>query len=279
MDFRKTLLCIALFSLVFCMACGSKDQPRTTATTTTSLSAEDEALKALLPGNNEVAGWTQSEEVRFFDPDGLSDFINGAAENFLIYGFEKVVTADYNNAEQPSQIVIDIYQMQDPRNTFGVYASERNPASTFKAIGAEGYIGGTALNFWTGKYYIKMAVFQESESLQQEMEKMAEAISKKIGDAGGVSLPETELFPKADQIPYSTRYLARDVLGQVSFREGFESKYRTGDKESRLVLVLPGDEAAATAALDKYREFTAANGGKVGREVTSPGNGDRKSVV
>ena len=273
MNFRNALLCLAIFSLVFCMACGSKDQTRTTVAPVALLSAEDEMLQALLPENNEVSGWTRGEEVRFFDPDSLYEFINGAAENFLIYGFEKVVTAEYSNAEQPSQVVVEIYQMQDPRNTFGVYASERNSDSTFKTIGAEGYVGGTALNFWAGKYYTKMTVFQESESLQQEMEKLAGVISRKIGDAGAVSLPETELFPKANQVPYSTRYLAKDVLGQVAFREGFESRYKAGDKESRLVIVLPGDEAAAIAALDKYREFTATNGGKVAREITSPGNG------
>ncbi|MCL2877797.1 MAG: hypothetical protein FWF13_03345 [Acidobacteria bacterium] len=268
MNSRKALLSAAILLLLFCAACGSKEQSRTAA----PLSSEDASLKSLLPENNEVAGWTLGEEIRFFDADNLYEFINGAAENFLIYGFEKVVTADYDNAEQPSQIVVEIYQMADPRNTFGIYASERNPDSTFKTIGAEGYVGSTALNFWAGNYYVKLTVFQESESLQREMEKLAAVISRKIGNTGAQALPEIALFPTENQVPHSVRYLAQDVLAQRYFRDGFEAVYKIDNRESKLVIALPGDEDAAKEALGKYKEFTASYG-KVAREVTSPGDG------
>ncbi|MDR1727122.1 MAG: hypothetical protein LBT74_04225 [Acidobacteriota bacterium] len=272
MNCKKALSCLALLSLVFCAACGGPGTS-TPSVEDPALSPEDAALKALLPESGDVAGWARGEEVRFFDADGLYEFINGAAENFLIYGFEKVVTADYSNPDQPSEVTVEIYQMKDPRNTFGVYASERNPESNFKPIGAEGYVGGTALNFWAGKYYARLTTFQESEALQQEMEKLAAAINKRIGDTGALSLPEAELFPKANQVPHSIRYLAKDVLGQVSFAEGFEANYKDGDKESRVVIVLPGDEAATVAALDKYKEFVKSSGGAVAKEVAAPGDG------
>jgi len=255
--------------LIFSAACGGNNSQSRVAI---SLSSEDVQLKSLLPESNEVAGWTRGEEVRFFDADNLYEFINGAAENFLIYGFEKVVTADYDNAEQPSPIVVEIYQMENPRNTFGIYASERNPDSTFKQIGEEGYVGGTALNFWAGNYYVKMTVFQENESLQREMEKLADAISRKIGNAGAQVLPEIALFPAENQVPHTIRYLAKDVLGQAYFTIGFEAVYKTNDRESKLVIVLPGDEDATKEAMDKYKAFTASSG-KVARDVTTPGDG------
>ena len=268
MNSRKTLLSAIMLLLVFCAACGGRKQPQTAV----SLSPEDAQLKALLPESNEAAGWTRGEEIRFFDPDNLYEFINGAAENFLIYGFEKVVTADYDNAEQPSQILVEIYQMADQRNAFGIYASERNPDSTFKPIGVEGYVGGTALNFWAGNYYVKMTVFQESEALQLEMEKLADAVSRKIGDKGAQELPEIALFPAENQVPHSIRYLAQDVLGQRYLKDGFQAIYKADDKESRIVIALTGDENAAKEAIDKYKAFTAS-GGKVTREVTTPGDG------
>ena len=271
MNSRKALSLTAILLLLFCAACGGNDSSRT-RTSSSALSPEDARLEALLPGSNEAAGWTRGEEVRFFDADNLWEFINGAAENFLIYGFDKVATADYDSAEHPSQVVVEIYQMADPRNTFGIYASERNTDSTFKPIGAEGYVGGTALNFWAGNYYIKMTVFQESESLQREMEKLADVISRKIGNTGALTLPEIALFPKENQVPHSVRYLAQDVLGQRYFKDGFESVYKTGDRESKLVIALPGDEDAAKEAIVKYKEFTASSG-KVAREVTTPGDG------
>ena len=268
MNIRKALSLTAMLLLLFCAACGSGEQSRTAA----SIPSGDARLQSLLPESNEVAGWMRGEEIRSFDKGNLYDLINGAQENFLVYGFEEVVTADYENAEQPSQIVVEIYQMADPRNTFGIYASERNPNSTFKQIGAEGYIGGTALNFWSGNYYVKMLVFQESEALQREMEKLADAISRKIGNTGAQALPEMALFPAENQVPYTTRYLAQDVLGQRYFGSGLEAVYKTHDRESKIVIALPGDEEAAKEAMDRYKEFTASSG-KVSREVTEPGDG------
>ena len=271
MSFRKALLSTAMLSFVFCAACGACGMKQSQSAAP-SLSAEDMRLKSLLPENNEASGWTRKDEIRFFDSDNLFEFINGAAENFLIYGFEKVVTADYDNAGQPSQIVVEIYQMADPRNTFGIYASERNPDSTFKPIGAEGYVGGTALNFWSGNYYVKMTVFQESEALKGEMEKLADVISRKIGNTGAVALPEIALFPAENQSPHSIRYLAKDVLGQTYFKDGFEAMYKADNRESKLVIALPGDEDAAKEAIGKYKEFIASSG-KVARTVGAPGDG------
>jgi len=269
MNSKKVLSSFGILLLLFCAACSSKEQSRTTA----PLSSEDAQLRSLLPESNEVDGWKRGEEIRFFDPDDLYEFINGAAENFLIYGFEKVVTADYDNTGHTSTIVVEIYQMEDPRNTFGIYASERNPDSTFKPIGAEGYVGGTALNFWAGNYYVKMTVFDESESLQREMEKLANVISRKIGNVGAAALPEIALFPTENMVQHSVRYLAQDVLGQRYFSNGFEAVYKSGDRESKLVIVLAGDEGETKEALDRYKAFTATNGGKVERDVAAPGDG------
>jgi len=268
MNYRKALSLVAILLLLFCAACGGKDQ----SAAKTPLSSEDSQLKALLPESNEIDGWIRGEEIRFFDPDNLYEYINGAAENFLIYGFEKVVTADYDNPGQESSILVDIYQMDDPRNAFGVYASERNTDATFKPIGAEGYVGSTALNFWAGNYYVKILVYQESGALQREMEKLADAISGKIGNTGTLALPEIALFPAENQVPNSVRYLAKDVLAQSYLGYGFKAVYTADDKSTELVIAIPGNEDAAKEALERYKAFTASSG-KVDRDVTSPGDG------
>jgi hypothetical protein len=266
---------MAVLLLVFFVSCsGGEERPQQTATQKAQspvLSAESRRLMDLLPDNNAVPGWTRGEEVRFFTPDNLFEYIDGAAENYLIYGFRQVVTADYSNPKKPSQAVLEIYRMKDPLNAFGIYASECNPDSDFKQIGAEGYIGGTALNFWSGPYYVKITVFQEDEGLKQDMLKLGEGVSQKIGQAGGMP-PEIESFPRADLVPHSVRFLAKDVLGQTYFKEGFEAMYRRGESKTKLVIATPGDEAAAINALDQYRQFIAS-GGKVARELKAPGDG------
>jgi hypothetical protein len=275
MKLIKVLACLtAVLALALCMACGKKDEQSQPSATPNAqkaaLSPEAQKLAALLPDDNAAAGWTRGPEVRSFSPDNLYEFIDGAADNFLIYGFQQVVTAEYNNP-QKAQAVLEIYQMQDPRNAFGVYASECNAESEFKKIGAEGYVGGTALNFWAGPYYVKITVFQESADLKQVMIALAEGVAKKIGSTDAVPA-EIDSFPSADQVKHSVRFLAKDVLGQIYLKEGFEAKYKKGANESKIVIALPGDEAAAKEALAKYKQYTAT-GGKVAREITSPGDG------
>jgi len=262
-----------VFSLALA-SCGSREQAgreEPAAAPATSSDPERQELASLLPGDNAVAGWSAADQPRFFGPGDLWEYINGAADGYLAYGFRQVVTAEYSHAETQSQAVIDIYRMQDPRNAFGIYTQELNPDSDFRPIGAEGYLGGTALNFWSGPHYVKLTVFQESEELKAELLKIAEHISGKIGDPGSPP-PEAQYFTGADLVPHSVRYVPRDILGQSYLSEGFEARFKRPEGESKVVVVSLPDSDAAREALSRYRNFISSTG-KVERELTSPADG------
>lgn len=241
------------------------------ATKQAPLSTGERELLSMLPESGAVPGWSRSGEARFFNPGNLWEYIDGAAEGYLTYGFENVVTQEYANPSRASQAVVDIYRMKDARNAFGIYTSELNPESEFVRIGVEGYLGGTALNFWCGPYYVKITVFQENEELKQDMQRFADHVSAKLGEAGSEPA-EVGYFPSADRIAHSIRYLPQDVLGQSYLTEGFEARYRRGTAESKLVIVSAPDEERAKDALARYRQFIAAGGG-VQRELSAPGDG------
>ena len=228
-------------------------------------------LLALLPGRNEVPGWAFSREPRTFTPDNLWELINGAADGFVTYGVQEVVTADYTQAGTGYQAVIEIYQMKDPLNAFGKYAEERNPASRFLEIGNEGYSGGTAVNFWKGRHYVKITTFEQKDAIEQEMVKLARSVASKVPAAGGEPL-ELSYFPREHQLPHTTLYIPRDVLAQSYFANGFEARYKTGEKEHKLILVDLENEAAARDALTRYRQ-AVTKGGKDVRTLTAPGEG------
>jgi hypothetical protein len=146
-------LCLGLVLLVSMAGCGTPREAGEAAKTAQpkapDISAGSQQLLALLPEDNALPGWTRSGDVRFFGPGNLWEYINGAAEGYLSYNFQEVVTAEYSNPEKQSQSVIDVYRMEDPLNAFGIYTQELNPDSEFHKIGVEGYVGGTALNFWS----------------------------------------------------------------------------------------------------------------------------------
>ena len=262
MNFRKALSLTAMLLLIFCAACGSGEQTRTKEGAPPQ--TDEARLRALLP--NEVAGWALEEDIRFFVEDNLYDLINGAMEAFVAYGFERVAAADYEAPEQSLPITIELYLMTNPRAAFGIYSSERDANATFKSIGAEGYLASAMLNFWAGNHYVKINAYEDSEERRQAMEDIASAIARNVGDTP--ALPEIALFPTENQVPHSMRYLAQDILGQTYFGSGFQAMYRADNRESRLLVVFPGDENATIEALNRYKEFSA-----VDREVTEPGDG------
>ena len=262
-------LCIAGFCLA---SCGDKESGSkgTEVATPPAASEVSPQLLALLPANNAVPGWAMSQKPRSFTAANLWEFIDGAADGYLAYGFQEVVSADYAQEGTGYQAVVDIYQMKDPLNAFGIYTQERNPQSQFLKIGNEGCSGGTSLNFWTGSY-VKITVFEEKDAIKQEIAKLASAIAGKVPIPGAEPV-EASYFPATNQLPHTILYIPKDVLAQSYLANGFEAKYRVGDKEYKMVLVVLESATAAQDAMARYRQFLT-KGAKEIMELKAPGEG------
>jgi hypothetical protein len=252
----KGIVLLVLLGLI--LACGG-EQPAGEEGDAPAATSGSSDLLALLPADGAVTDWSREGEPRFFTPDNLWEFINGAADGYVMYGFEEVVTADFSMGSTDQQAVIDIYRMQDPVHAFGIYCQERNPDYEFLEIGAEGYMGGTALNFWRGPYYVKLTVFEESDELKEELSKLAKHVSGKI-DHPAVEPREAGYFPTENQRARSIQFLPRDVLGQSYLRNAFEVQYQSEGTDYKIVAVLAEDEEAARSGLSKYKEFLSGAG-------------------
>ncbi len=227
-------------------------------------------LLALLPAKNEVPGWAMTQ-VRSFSAGNLWEFIDGAADGYLTYGFQEVASADFTQEGTGTQLVIDIYQMQDPLHAFGKYSEERNPDYQFLKVGNEGYLGGTSLNFWSGPFYVKITAFEEKDTIKQEMSKLAAAVAAKVTSPASEPV-EVSWFPKAGQLPYSIIYIPKDVLAQSYFVNGFQARYKVGDKEYKMLLISLENPSAAQEALQLYRQFLEKSGKDV-KDLRAPGDG------
>lgn len=262
--FKLIISVLILSAFVLMLACGGGSD---------SAPAKQEAagtLITLLPGESDLPGWSFDKEgARFFGPGNLWEYINGAADGFLLYGFQQVVTADYSNSTTGQDAVVDIYEMRDPVNAFGIYASERSADYTFEKIGVEGYVSGTSINFWAGKYYIKITAFEENESLLSEMRKLAAKITTNINSTA-TEPPELSSFPTESAIAYSSKYIPSDVLGQSYLTNGFETLYKAGSNEFKIMLISLENPEVAARALNLYKEFIGQSG-NVGKDIQSPG--------
>ena len=71
----------------------------------------------------EISGWKQSGEMQSFTPKTLYEYINGAADLYIMYDFQELKSAEYVN-EKKASVIIDVYRHKTPTHAFGIYSQE-----------------------------------------------------------------------------------------------------------------------------------------------------------
>jgi hypothetical protein len=184
-------------------------------------------------------GWSLREAPETFTKETLFEHIDGQADLFLQYGFEKSVFAIYQNAGSADQkIDVDIYDMGNSLQAFGVFSrfrQDHNPAG----IGLDSCIGDQYVFFYKGRYFVAI---QSTDSNPSALKRLGQEIESGISDN---SPPPREIgyFP-ADRIkPGSVEYFPSGLLGHQFLKRGFKASYIAGDERKT-------DEAAASESRD-----------------------------
>ena len=248
---------ILILVLLLCSCSSKKEEAKVAAQ---AARGETRGLAALLPRDEDVGNWKRITAPRFFQPDNLYEYIDGAAEGYLAYGFREVVTADYSlDGSEEQQITVDIYEMKDRTNAFGIYSAERSSEYGFLQMGTEGYLGETNLNFWKDRYYVKLLAFEPSQKVSDGMRTIGRPISEKI--PGEAEAPRfLDYLPETGYVAHSATYISKDVLGQSFLSKGYMADYKIGGQEGKLFLIDASDEQETRKGFDRYRAFVAQSG-------------------
>ena len=91
--------------------------------------------------------------------DNLYDYINGGAELYLSYGFNKVINRTYLRPEQPD-IVVDLFDMGTSQNAYGVFSHSMETVDAAYGQGSQ-YSEGLLL-FWKDRYYVSIMSYPET---------------------------------------------------------------------------------------------------------------------
>jgi len=204
-------------------------------------------LAALFP---DLDGWTRDGAVAAFQPDNLYEHINGAAENFLAYGFQRLAVQNYTDKQKRS-LSAEIYFHGSPENAFGIYGSEKPLAGDYLAIGGQGYYEEGVLNFFSGAYYVKLNGFDLGADGRATLQGLAERIAAAI--PGTSRLPETlSAFPAPGRVAHSERYIASNFLGHDFLLPAFTADYVLDGEKFQLFIMKADSEETARAALQRY---------------------------
>ncbi|HDP94072.1 MAG TPA: hypothetical protein ENN40_01795 [Candidatus Aminicenantes bacterium] len=204
-----------------------------------------------------IAGLTNPVKPAEYTADNLFEYINGAADVFIGYDFEQLFSMTYSGTDGQT-IAADIYRHADPACGFGIYSQEKPRKGDFLAVGTEGYYETGILNFFQGRFYVKISAFDLGEREQKILTSLARGIAERIPDADG--FPKIfELFPKTGRIPRSEHFIRRNFLGHGFLENAFICDYSVEDNPLQPFIIRADSSAAAKTMIESYLEFARSH--------------------
>jgi len=207
-----------------------------------------------LPANGDIPGWTRVTEPEYYEADNLWEYINGQADFFIDYGFVRVDTAEYRNDQESGSVVLEIYRMGRQQEAFGIFAAERTRDDRLLEIGAGAYLGANVLGFWQAERYVKFTSFDEGPAVEQLLTELAEEISSRIPTEGN-ELETLLLFPKANRVEASERFIPKNFLGQPYLSDAYRVNYENDGRRLQLFVVDTGSSEEARSHLKRLEDF------------------------
>lgn len=215
-----------------------------------------EPLESLIPKRDLPKEWTLIHGPQAYNKKSLFEHINGQAELFLKYGFQKSVFAIYQSKKsREDQIELDIYDMGNVVQAFGVFSRFRNEDRP-GGFGLDSFLDDHTALFYKGRYFV---MFYATESNPDLLAQFSKLVLSKIS---GSSSPPKEIryFPKNGLKSGSIQYFPEGLLGHQFLKRGFQGTYVDGEKESHLFLSIFKDSQEAMNALKFYQDDLSKKG-------------------
>lgn len=131
-----------------------------------------------------IDSWTLSEPVRHINADNIFEYMNGAGELYLGYGFDHLVVWEYGGG-QDNTILVEIYFMTTADDAFGLLSLDWSgePVLIDKtqqkaAFPSRALYGGGLLRLWADTVYARVMTFRETESSKAAILSIGRHISK-----------------------------------------------------------------------------------------------------
>lgn len=203
--------------------------------------------------------------------DNLYEKIDGREGQFRAFHFVELRFGQYADTKNDQSFDVYIYDMAEPANAMGVYASERSGDIKSLDIGRDGYGSGTSVYFWKGKYYVYvLGPVEGDEAAGKISERIARAIADTIADDGQAFWADA-ILPGEDRVPNSLSYRATSALGYEFLNKMFVADYRQGEKAYQLYVIKTENPKAARALFLRFAESTAKYDNVIKRD-DEPGN-------
>jgi hypothetical protein len=187
-----------------------------------------------------VEGWRIVGEGGTFHPENLWKQINGAADQYLAFGFQNLHISFLSDGED--SVSVNLFDMGSALNAFGIFRAEIPPEQDRERIGAGAYwslpFQGVLLK---GSHYVKVESWGGNLT-EAKTRSLLAGIAEEL--PGSSSLPgELELLPSAGLVPGSQAFTREGYLGLSELKNCVFADYRNKKgqeyQEYQVFLMLP----------------------------------------
>jgi hypothetical protein len=148
-------------------------------TTLTAESSSGQTLLGLLPGPEALQGWAPAGSPQTAEGQDLFALIDGGAELFLRFGFERAVVQEYADGKGGA-ISLEIYRMQEQAGARDVYAQRVGQGAAPLQIGAAGVQGDYYLIFRQDCHFVTVTALDQAATTRQALLPLARAVEASL---------------------------------------------------------------------------------------------------
>jgi hypothetical protein len=175
-----------------------------------------------------VPGWEVKEDILRYESGNLWEYIDGAADQFLDFGFESLQTTELRSDN--TLLTVEIYNMAQPINAFGIYMMERPEGTSVLKIGTESVINMSSQALMLKDYwYVKMQILEgglDSNGWKSLLAGIADNLPGK-----NTWPDELKLLPTRGMVPNSIRYVKTNFLGLSGLNNCIYADYTNKNNE------------------------------------------------
>lgn len=232
------ILVVLLFLLVTCIHCMAES-----------------GIEDLFTDTFSVPGWKVDGEAYRYSPQSLYEYINGGAYFFIGYGFVELTGANVSPVTgENDAVAVDIYDMGDKLNAFGVYQLRKDSQAPSLGIGTASFGSNDYLVFHKDRFYVEIRAFFSDRKDQGVLENMASIVAEHL--PGDNSLPkELAYFPEKEKIIGSERYISGGILGHAFFDKGLSCDYHIKGKKVTAFIVFLPSVRDAVRSVKRHKTF------------------------
>jgi hypothetical protein len=211
------------------------------------------APQDLLPASGAVAGWERSGEVEIYVPEDLFDYMDGQAELFFVYRFERLAVQEYQCGDE-GPIIVEVYQVASPADAYGLFSfyTTGQPMD----LGAGGAVEpGRLISFWQGPFYARVFAYGEAE--QESLSALARQVAAGMPEEGGLPELVTRL-PQENLVSGSARFFHQKLSLDNLLWLGDENILDLSEQTDAVLAVYTYDDTKAQLLVVEYADATTA---------------------